>query len=267
VTRRACLIAISALLLLALAVDGSAFSGNAVEPTAAARTRIEFQDRFNGTALHEKRWRTCFWWSNHGCTIATNDELEWYQHSQVRVGGGSAHLVAERRRVRGDGETHRYVSGMINTGPGPERGSKFQFTYGRATMRARVPFGPGMWPAFWLLPANRQSEPEIDVMEVTSDEPRTVDMHFHYRRGGEELSLGEAWTGLTRGWHKFAIDWRPGRLTWFIDGKRRWRVKGAKVPSRPMYLIANLAVDGDPAPTAETDFPADFKIDWIKVTR
>lgn len=256
-------------LLLPSVLLAAPIRDHSTRPTVTAEKRqVEFRDHFNGTELSERRWRTCYWWSDDGCTIATNNELEWYQPRQVRVFGGAAHLIAERRRIRGyDGKTHRFASGMINTGPGPERSPKFAFTYGRASIRARVPAGAGLWPAFWLLPANRQSEPEIDVMEITSDEPRTVQMHLHYRRGGRELSLGHDWPGLTRGWHTFSIDWRPRKLTWLVDGKRLWSVSGSKVPDQPMYLIANLAVDGDPAPTSSTPFPADYTIDWVKVVR
>ncbi len=262
------------LLTLVLALGGvglvgPALSGEAEEPSPEPRSReVLFMDDFDGSTLSPSRWRTCHWWSDGGCTIATNDELEWYQPRQVQVGDGNAELIAARRKVVGsDGRKYRFASGMISTGPGPEDGPRFAFTYGRATIRARVPSGPGLWPAFWMLPTTRRSEPEIDVMEMTSDEPNTVQMHLHYRAGGKERSLGRDWGPLSPGWHRFSIDWRPGKLVWLVDGRRRWSVSGAKVPSQPMYLIANLAVDGDPSPTRATKFPAKYLIDWVRVTR
>lgn len=235
---------------------------------APARERVLFREDFGGAELDETRWRTCHWWSERGCTIATNHELEWYVPQQVRVHDGAAHLVADRRRIVGaDGRRYPFASGMLSTGPGPEGAPRFAFTYGRATIRARVPAGDGLWPAFWLLPADRRSEPEIDVMEVTSDEPDTVQMHLHFRRGDAERARGHDWQGLDPGWHTFAVDWRPGRLTWLVDGKRRWRVDGSMVPSEPMYLIANLAVSRDHPPTPRTPSPAEFAIDWVRVVR
>ncbi len=39
--------------------------------------------------------------------------------------------------------------------------------YGYVEMRARLPKGKGLWPAFWLLhDANNKNRPEIDVMEM-----------------------------------------------------------------------------------------------------
>lgn len=243
---------------VATIAGGSDYSG---------RPALLFSEEFSGSSLAVERWRTCHWWSARGCTIATNDELEWYAPGQVRVSAGAAHLVAQRGRdPRGDGR-HRFLSGMISTGPGREGPARFAFRYGRAAIRARLPAGDGMWPAFWLLPADRRSEPEIDVFEVTSDAPRTVSTHLHHRRDGKERSLGAEWSGLEPGWHTFAVDWRPDVLEWFVDGRRIRRLAGPLVPQTPMYLIANLAVSGDPPPTRATPSPAELTIDWIRVTR
>ena len=170
-----------------------------------------------------------------------------------------------------DGREYPYTSGMISSGPGPgSRSPRFAFRYGRAAVRARVPRGRGLWSAFWLLPADRESKPEIDVVEVLGHRPRTVEMNLHYRDGdGDVRQRGREWVGLRRGWHTFAIDWRPGQLTWLVDGRRRWRVRGRAVPREPMYLVANLAVGGDwPGPPGPgTRFPASLDIDWIRVQR
>lgn len=231
--------------------------------------RLVFYDGFNGKRLNRDRWRTCHWWAQHGCTIATNNELQWYLPEQVRVTRRRLWLVAERRRVRGsNGRSYRYASGMISSGPGPESApAKFAFRYGRAEIRARVPRGRGLWSAFWLLPADRNSKPEIDVVEVLGHRPRTVEMHLHYREEGRVRQQGHEWTGLKPGWHRFAVDWRPGRLRWLVDGKERWEVTGDEVPDERMYLVANLAVGGDwpGPPSRSTRFPARLVIDWVKV--
>ena len=241
---------------------------------ASARSR-GFRDDFNGTQLNHGLWNTCHWWASVGCTIGSNDELEWYLPSQVRVQNGMLRLVAEHKTVYDeDGEPFEYTSGMITTGP--PHGSwtpKFAFRYGRAEIRAKVPYGRGLWPAFWLLPASRVSKPEIDVMEILGQEPRTVRMHMHWRDDdGETHEAGQDWTHprafMSAGWHRYAVDWRPGRLTWLVDGIPRWRVRGSSVPNVPMYLIINLAVGGwAGAPGADTQFPNSFKIDWVRVTR
>jgi beta-glucanase (GH16 family) len=222
-----------------------------------------FADEFDGPHL-AATWRTCHWWADRGCTIATNHEREAYQPGQVRLRDGRVELVAERRATRtNEGAQRAFTSGMISTGPGAEGPAGFAFRYGRVRVRARLPRGDGLWPALWLLPASRESEPEIDLVEVYSDAPRTAEMHLHTKVG----SLGEEWRGLDAGWHVFGLNWRKGRLDWLIDGQRRWTVRGRAVPATRMYLIANLAVSRRPRPTADTPSPAGMAIDWVRVWR
>jgi beta-glucanase (GH16 family) len=234
--------------------------------------RLVFSDDFSGSRLNASHWNTCYWWAAGGCTIATNHELEWYLPGQVQLSNGAAHLVATRRSVRGsDGRRYGFVSGMISSGP-PQDGSrpKFAFRYGRVGARMWVPAGPGLWPAFWLLPATQAELPEIDVVEIHGETPNLVHMHLHYRGpGGREAVKDGSWTqpSLSSGWHTFGIDWQPGRLDWLVDGVVRWEVDGSVVPRQPMYLIANLAVGGEPVgpPTARTPFPSALALDWVRV--
>ncbi|MDX6665946.1 MAG: hypothetical protein QOG68_2152 [Solirubrobacteraceae bacterium] len=246
----------------------------AVQPGHRAGPPPVMHDEFGARHLDTQVWSPCHWWSSRGCTIASNHELEWYVPGQISTRGGVLRLTAQRRRVLGsDGRSHPYVSGMISSGPVGETGRPgFAFRYGRAEIRARVPAGRGLWSAFWLLPASRRSLPEIDVMEIRGQQPATVHMHLHHRgRGGGDLDQGGTWSApaLASGWHRFAIDWRPGRLRWLIDGVERFRVTGKSVPHEPMYLVANLAVGGDwpGPPDSATPFPSALEIDYLRVWR
>jgi len=263
-------------LLLVVAVMTAAQGVVTARHGGASRSppQLLLREDFDGSQLNRSRWRTCYWWAVRGCTIASNHELQWYRPEQVRVRGGALRLVAQRRRPRSsDGGIHRYVSGMISSGPG--RGSsrpKFAFRYGRAEIRARVPTGKGLWSAFWLLPIAHASKPEIDVMEIVGQRPKVVEFHLHWRApDGAAKQRGERWAsaGLRSGWHTFAIDWRPGSLAWLVDGVVRWHVRGAVVPSTPMYLIVNLAVGGQwpGAPDSSTTFPSASLVDSVKVWR
>lgn len=248
--------------------DGRASGG---QRSADWSGRTLTQD-FSGRRLNRRIWNTCHWWADRGCTIASNNELEWYLPRQVRVRKGRLRLVARRRPTQGaDGRRYPFVSGMISSGPPYDsRKPRFAFRYGRAEIRARVPAGKGLWSAFWLLPASRRSKPEIDVMEVLGHAPTTVEMHLHYRRpDGTVGQRGKEWRDakLRSGWHTYAVDWRPGRLAWLIDGVVRWRVHGRAVPRVPMYLVANLAVGGDwpGPPSSSTRFPSALEIDYVRV--
>ncbi len=247
--------------------------GSLIEQPRVTRGRLLFEERFDGDRLDATRWNTCHWWGPDGCTIASNNELQWYLPQQVTVAAGTLRLTGLRERtVSSDGRTFAYRSGMVTTGrtSSSMRNAKFAYQYGYLEIRARVPKGAGLWPALWLLPSTNESLPEIDLAEIRGSKPNQVSMHLHWRdKSGRAKDRGARRTmaDTTDRWHVFALDWRPGSLRWLIDGVEQWRVRGREVPSEPMYIIANLAVGGDWArpPTAETTFPAAFEIDRVSV--
>lgn len=235
---------------------------------APAVGRLVFADDFDGTALSTSRWGTCHWWGPDGCTILTNDELEWYQPAQVSVADGALRLTAQPGSVDAHGRHFPYVSGMVSSGrPGdePEDRARFAFTYGRVEVRFRIPRGAGTWPAIWMLPASNEERPEIDLLEARGQAPDQPSMTLHPAAGGRDRREVRT-EDLSRGWHVVTLDWAPSRLVWSIDGVERFRVTGGGVPDEPMYLVANLAIGGDAgAPTASTPFPARFLIDRVRV--
>jgi beta-glucanase (GH16 family) len=234
-----------------------------------------FQDEFDGNALDTNKWYPCYWWDKQGCTIVSNNELEWYQPDDVLVSNGLLRLRARPRVIEAsNGKTYEYTSGMVSSGRGSSNLSApagLVFQYGYAEIRAKLPAGRGLWPAFWLLPNNNTSKPEIDVLEVLGHAPDTTHMAFHYRLpDGEDGREKATWQGsdFSADWHTFAIDWQPDKLVWYIDGVERWRYTDVTyIPSVPMYLLINLAVGGDwpGIPDENTTFPAYYEIDYVRV--
>jgi beta-glucanase (GH16 family) len=239
--------------------------------------QLLFNDEFEQETIDKSKWTTCYWWGNDGCTNAGNHELEWYRPENVLVDQGSLKLQARPQTIdASDENTYDYTSGMITSGRSSSETSlppNFAFQYGYVEIRAKVPAGQGLWPAFWMLPATHQSKPEIDVMEILGDEPQTLHMYFHYLdKDGSADQDGTSWTGpdFSKDWHTFAVDWQPEAITWYVDGVERKRYDEiTHVPAEPMYLLANLAVGGDwpGPPDRSTLFPSNYEIDYIRVWR
>jgi beta-glucanase (GH16 family) len=146
---------------------------------------------------------------------------------------------------------------------------RFYFQYGYVEIRAQVPKGQGLWPAVWLLAQGADSAEEIDIMEVLGGDPGTVHTTIHYKRPtGQKMVKGYETHGtdFSADFHTYAVDWEWDKIVWFIDGKEVFRVTD-HVPHEPMYLIANLAVGGawPGYPDQTTQFPATFRIDFIRV--
>lgn len=239
----------------------------------AGNWQLIFQDEFNANTLDQTHWTICYWWNDNGCTNNGNHESEWYTPDNVLLQDGFLRLRASKQSVEAsDGKTYPYTSGIVTTGPATSTGQPgFDFQTGYAEIRARLPHGTGLWPAFWLLPTNTSVKREIDVMELLGDTPKTVRMHIHYfNTRGVEFGPGTSWTGpdFSADWHVFAIDWRSDRIIWLVDGVERWRYTNVRyVPATPMYLLLNLAVGGDwpGPPNSHTVFPSYFDIDYIRV--
>lgn len=241
-------------------------------PMSDGQWNLVFADEFEGSAL-SAAWVTCYWWDDEGCTNKATNEQQWYVPGQVSVEDGVLKLIADEGPVvTPDGSRYPFRSGMVSSGRGTnDRTTEpgFAFRFGYVEMRARIPNGAGLWPAFWMLPITHDSKPEIDILEFLGQEPRRYSAHIHWRNdAGERRNDGHRWRGpdFSAGWHTFAVEWDAEAVTWFVDGQRVWHYDGAFVPDEPMYLIANLAVGGEYAgPTEGTTFPTSFDIDYIRV--
>lgn len=203
-----------------------------------------------------------------------NAELQTYTDSRRNSAlDGAGNLVITARR-EADGT---YTSARLKTE------GTFTAQYGRIEARIRIPRGQGIWPAFWMLGADigQVGWPacgEIDVMENVGYEPATVHGTVH----GPGYSGGQGITSSyqhPQGWsfadtfHTFAVDWKPGSITWSVDGVAYKTVTPADtggnpwVFDKPFFIVLNLAVGGSwPGyPDGTTQFPQQMKIDYVRV--
>lgn len=217
---------------------------------------LTFHDEFDGVKLDTRRWIDSY---PDGVRTHSNNEQQYYATDGYEVSKGKLRLIGQKRAMGG----MPYTSGMVSSY------GKFAQQYGWFEIRAKFPKGKGFWPAFWLLPATKDWPPEIDVLEILGHETDKVYMTNHWRKAdGKHEGKGDSYTGpdFAAGYHTFAIDWEPDSITWYVDGKERYRTT-EHIPAEPMYLLANLAVGGDwpGMPDATTVFPGAMEIDSIRV--
>lgn len=200
-----------------------------------------------------------------------NAELQSYTDKPENVSlDGEGNLVITAIRTGSS-----FTSARINTG------TLFSQTYGRFEARLKTPFGPGLWPAFWMLGANilEVGWPqcgEIDIMELRGQEPNIAFGSLH----GPGYSAGESITGyypLEDGrfdteFHVYAIEWFEDRIDFFIDDFLYQRVTKEDVPGdwvydQPFFLILNVAVGGTLVgfPSGQTPFPQKMTVDYVRV--
>jgi beta-glucanase (GH16 family) len=256
------------------------FAPSAVTPRSSASTPVPadgaagpwhlvFADDFRGGSLDSSRWATCYDWNDAGCTNAGNHELEWYQPGQVSVSSGTLHLDAVRTPTQGsDGKTYPWTSGMVTTGRDSWNAQPREtFLHGYVAASIRIPPQGGMFPAFWMLPAQHDAPQEIDIAEF-SGTTQAVQNTLHWQRPDGTPDQRQHWFGpvdFPAGFHVFAVDWEPTSVTWYVDGVARWWTDDpAQVPTLPMELVLNLAVGYPHVPPADVDH-AELQVQWVRV--
>ncbi|MDX2475278.1 MAG: family 16 glycosylhydrolase [Candidatus Krumholzibacteria bacterium] len=251
-----------------------------VTPTWATYSLV-WSDEFNGIALDPGNWAPDI---GTGCPSLCgwgNGELEYYRSENVTVTGGN--LVLTARDESYDGAS--FTSGKVTT-----RG-KQTFLYGRVEMRAKIPTGGGMWPAFWMMPQDDAyggwaSSGEIDIMESANNTTAV----------GGALHFGDTWPSNTStsgsyslgganfadDFHIYAVEWEADEIRWYVDGvlfmtrySSQWYTNAApdnvQAPfDQEFYIILNTAVGGfypgctDPG-CITASFPQEFLIDYVRV--
>ena len=229
--------------------------------TVPAGWKLTFDPSFAGGQLDTGTWATCYDWATSpsvGCTNNPDAEKEWYVPSQVNESGGSVNLVAQQEATQGisssgAAETYTCRSGMISSKPG------FDFTYGLIQISAKLPYGPGLWPALWLAATNDQWPPELDIMEHWYSEPQ---MKVYDHTIGKKYLGGAVPTpaDLSAGFHTYSLMWTKDRVTWYLDGVQTFTTT-SYVPQQAMYFIANVADDS----TASGACTGTMQIQSVKV--
>lgn len=273
--------AIVASMLLAIAMCAHA---NAQPPLRTApdgrRLVLTFSDDFNSFRPWGSPggvWRTTFGDGKdagiNARTLSDNGELEVYADANFfdakgnfglnpfEVHDGMLEILArplpKALLARMSGLT--YSSGMISSQP------SFSQRYGYFEMRAKIPSGKGLWPAFWLLPADGTWPPEIDVFEAVGD---GGDIHSTVHSKLREAVDVESHIAPDR-FHTYAVSWDAKHVIFYIDGRKRGEQETPPDMHKPMFLIANLAIGGfwPGSPDATTTFPAKMTIDYIRAYR
>jgi beta-glucanase (GH16 family) len=232
---------------------------------------LVFAEEFDGAELGAE-WVTCYWWQvDEGCTIASNDEQQWYRPEAVSVDRGALELRAtEDSQETTDGDVLPYRSGVVTTGhlDNDTDDLGFAFTYGYIEARIQLPEGDGLWPAVWLLSADRTSLPEIDLFEWYGSREAISTSHVHQRVDDERSSerVDTVLTETADRWHTVAAEWTDESVTFFLDGVITGRVDDSQlVPTTPMYIIVNLALGGPAGEVDDDALPQVLRVDHVRV--
>ncbi len=205
-----------------------------------------------------------------------NNELETYTNSTDNVFlDGTGNLV-----IRALSTDAGYTSGRIKTA------GKFSFEYGLVVVRAKIPYGQGIWPAIWMLGGSFPNVPwpdcgEIDVMEnfgALQNDASSVRAAIH-GPGAANTGISGMYTlpagqKFSDDFHVYAVQWTPEGITFSVDGNAYLNVPSTVMApgwqaalANPFSPILNVAVGGIPAgaPDSTTAFPQQMLVDYIRI--
>jgi len=234
-----------------------------------------WHDEFDGTTLNTTKWQ-----AEVDCWGGGNGELQCYTNrpQNLKVQNGNLVITAIPGRYTGSangctnnndnscGFTKDFTSGRIRSLYDPS-GS---FLRGRFEVRAQIPKGKHLWPAFWMLPTDYAygawaASGEIDILEMRGQETSIVQSTLHY--GGvwpnnvfDIVGRVDVGQDLSTGYHIYAAEWEEKEIRFYMDDRligtrnldKSWCVPGKACPysqngqpwDKKMHILINLAIGG-----------------------
>lgn len=275
-TRLACLIALA--FAFGCGGGGATPSGSGPAPSPTGQWALNWSDEFNGangSSPDPTKWAMEVGGGGWG-----NNELQTYTNrpQNVQVQDGNLVITALKETYTGgDGISRNYTSGRMKTqGLFAQNGGRFE-------ARIKIPYGNGLWPAFWMLGSDigTMGWPtcgEIDIMENVGKLPATLygTLHGPGYSGGSGLTGSTVLAGgkLADNYHLYAVEWEGTTIRFYLDSQLYATRTSNEVPAgglwvfdHPFFLILNVAVGGNwpGAPDGTTVFPQKMYVDYVRV--
>jgi beta-glucanase (GH16 family) len=212
----------------------------------------------------------------------SNNERQHYTNrlDNARVSDGTLKIIAKREDYTYAGMRKEFTSARLN--------AKFDFTYGKVEVRAKLPAAAGTWPAIWTLGSNIDEKGnyfgdsrgsvgwphcgEIDIMEQYGGNKNETLGTFHWQDTGTNAyatyGLKKAIPKLTENFHNYVLVWDADRIDIYVDETLVVRMNNTQnVPfDNPHYLLLNVAMGGSLGGTVPTSFEQDqMEIDYVRI--
>ena len=239
-------------------------------PNSYPGMNMVWSDEFNGTTLNTSDWNYDV---GDGCPNCGwgNNELEYYTAGD-NLYFQNGKMIIEARKENKNGKS--YTSTRLTTL------NKKSFKFGRVDIRAKLPSGQGIWPAFWMLGDNFTTAGwpacgEIDIMEMLGHQPNKVYSTIHYKSGTGSRNIEKNLVNtasLADEFHVYSLVWETDKIKTMLDDKVIGEFSAAEVSgnypfNEKFFFLFNVAVGGNwpGSPNATTYFPQFMMVDYIRV--
>jgi len=140
-----------------------------------------------------------------------------------------------------NGGTYSYTSSRVVS-----YNNSSLYSYGYYEMRAKLPIGKGLFPAFWLWSAGEDPDcwyNEIDIMEAGGCDPNVTTSNYREfceSEAPQKVAIPHP-CNYADSFHWYGVEWDKNKITWYIDGIVVRQVKHTGMQHR-MQIIINLAL-------------------------
>ena len=246
---------------------------------------LEFEDTFDGAALHRERWLPWYLphWSNRARSTAryaldggclrlaiTADQEPWNTEldGDMRVSSLQTGLFAGS--VGSTVGQHRFDEKAIVT-EAQDNVRLYTPQYGRFEVHAKAIDDPTAMVALWMIGYGDEPErsAEILVCEIFGRDVHAgraaVGMGVH---PFGDPGIVDDFTQVplpidAREFHVYAAEWRPGRVDHFVDGELVKTV--GQAPDYPLQLMLGIYEFPDGSAERRTeDYPKEFVVDYVR---
>jgi len=183
----------------------------------------------------------------------------------VRVEDGVLKITAKRENFGGA----EFTSARLVTE------NKFEFTYGRVDISAKLPSGGGTWPALWALGEDYATNTwpgcgEIDIMEHVGNQQDRIfsSLHFPGNSGGDAVTRSINDDNVAEEFHKYSCVWSPESIRFFVDDELYHTFSNNdQLPyDSDFFLIFNVAMGGNFGGDIDPAFQeSTMEVDWVRV--
>jgi beta-glucanase (GH16 family) len=225
-------------------------------------TTLAWSDEFNTDGAPDP----AKWTYDLGANGWGNNEKQNYTNlaKNAKVLGGSLVITAIKEASGGA----EYSSARIKTQ------GLYDFKYGKIEMRAKMPTGAGIWPAFWSLGASAGSWPaigEIDFMEFVGAKPLQTQSALHYpgHSGGTAPYKTTPIANAASEFHIYKTIWSPKTIRFYLDGTLYFTFDNLDTTlpfHKNFFMILNVAMGGSLGGAIDPAFiQSSMEVDYVKV--
>ncbi|XHR26786.1 MAG: family 16 glycosylhydrolase [Chthoniobacteraceae bacterium] len=233
-----------------------------------------FDEEFDGTTVDETKWNVYgdnYW-----------DKRSHFSKDNLIVGGGVARLHYEKKTgFHNDDPSKKqtdYATGFLDTY------GKWVQRYGYFESRMKTTKGPGMWPAFWLMPDRGvQAGPQWKRAD-TRNGAMEFDIYEYLGRWGQyRYNIAMHWDGYDKdhkqtgsttnyivpdkdGFITIGLLWTPGKAVYYANGKVVLEWESPRISSvESDIMFTNVTGGWDNNGIDDSQMPDDYVLDYVRV--